>query len=136
MNIFHRRKQEFRIENLIHKCISLHFRKNEVLRLNALLLQRVCNSFVIVHKAQDKKRGENLKVVHKQLVKKSNLLNEVMIVSEARVMFLKNNVIARDIVNDSCELIIKINDRDYSIVAFSMIERIEIKIFSCSLQRD
>ena len=107
-----------------------------MLRLNALLLQRICNSSIIVHKTQDRERDENLKVVHKQLVKKSNLLNEVMIVSEARVMFLKNNVIARDIVNDSCELIIKINDRDYSIVAFSMIERIEIKIFSCSLQRD
>ena len=135
MNIFHRREQKFRIENLIHKCISLHSRKNEMLRLNALLLQRVCNSSVIVHKTQDRERNENLKIVHKQLVKKSNLLNEMMIVFEARMMFLKNNVIVRNIINDNCELIIKINDKDYFIVIFSLIERIEIRIFSSSFQR-
>ena len=135
MNIFHRRKQKFRIENLTHRCTSLHFRKNEMLRLNALLLQRICNSFVIVHKTQNRERNENLKIVHKQLVKKSNLLNEMMIVSETRVMFLKNNVIARNIVNDNCELIIKIDDKDYFIVIFSMIERIKIRIFSSSFQR-
>ena len=135
MNIFHRREQKFRIEDLTHKCTSLYSRKDEVLRFNALLLQRVCNSFVIVHKIQDRERNENLKVVHKQFVKKSNLLNEMMIVFETRMMFLKNNVIVRNIVNDNCELIIKIDDKDYFIVIFSMIERIEIRIFSSSFQR-
>ena len=137
MNIFHRRKQKFRIDDFTHKYISFHFRKDEMLRFNALLLKRVCNSSVIVHKTQNRKRDKNLlESIHKHLVKKSNLLNEVIIVSEVRMMFLKNNFIIRDIINDNYELIIKINDRNYFIVAFSMIERIKIKIFSCSLQRD
>ena len=135
MDILHRREQEFRIEDLTHRCTSLHSRKDEVLRLNALLLQRVCNPSVIVHKAQDRERGENLKAVHKQLAKESNLPNEVVVVPGARVMFLKNNVIARGIANGSCGLITKIDDRGYPTVAFPMAGRIEVRIFSSSFQR-
>ena len=60
INIFYQRKQKFRIDDFIHKCISFHFRKNEMLRFNALLLKRICNSFVIVHKIQNKKRDKKL----------------------------------------------------------------------------
>ena len=137
MNIFHQRKQKFRIDDFIHKCISFHFRKNEMLRFNALLLKRICNSFVIVHKIQNKKRDKKLfESIHKHFVKKNNLFNEMMIVFEIRMMFLKNNFIIRNIINDNCELIIKMNDKNYFIVIFSMIERIKIKFFSYSLQRD
>ena len=137
MNIFHQRKQKFRIDNFIHKCIFFYFRKNEILRFNVLLLKRICNSFVIVHKISNKKRDRNLfESIHKHFVKKNNLFNEIMIVFEIRMMFLKNNFINRNIANDNCQLIIKINDKNYFIVIFSMIERIKIRIFSYSLYRD
>ena len=137
INIFYRRKQKFRIDNFIHKCIFFHFRKNEMLRFNALLLKKICNSFVIVHKISNKKRDRNLfESIHKHFVKKNNLFNEIMIVFEIRMMFLKNNFINRNIINDNCDLIIKMNDKNYFIVIFSMIERIKIKFFSYSLQRD
>lgn len=131
MNILHRKEQEFRIENLTHMCTSLHSRKDEVLRLNALLLQRVCSPNVVVHKAEDRERGEKLTgPVLKQLARESNLPNEVVVVPGARVMFLKNNFISRGLANGSCGLITKVDDKGFPTVAFPLAGRIEVRLSS------
>lgn len=127
INVFHRKKQKFQIEKLIYKCTSLHFKKDEIQKFNVLLLTRICNSNVVIYIVENKKLDKKLiESIHKRLVKKKFFFNRIIIVFETRIMFLKNKFIRWKIINDNCDLIIKINENDFSIVIFSMMNRIKM----------
>ena len=123
-----KRYHEFNVQSLTNRSTTLMSLKIKIKELNKLMLKRCCSDVSYEHKAVNRQQKRILmKNSHlKQFKKKINLSQTITVVKEAKIMFLNNTKIRREISNESCDLIIKIDEDEHSVVTFSKADDIEI----------
>ena len=128
MNILHTRWHEFDIRSLTDRSTALMSLKENVRRINDLMLERCCSGVSYEHIAVDKEQGRRLSGDKhlRQFKRETNLSESVTVVVGAKVMFLNNTMIYLGISNRTCGLIVDINDNEHPIVAFSKADGIEV----------